>query len=1185
MGTKLLILAQSYIFTGWIDLGKAISDMFGGGDSKDDLINAANSLDNIRPYLHFQDAVGQVFNWIKWGIIKGVYNMANAAENLATNSLDFSKILQDAGLNKWIQGYVLGAAAAVMIAVLVWIGIKMMLGKEKTPVQNVILQAIIATFLIFNLQPLTNWVVDQSTNIYKAEVTEGNTSSIPFEIIKGNTNDIAYLVYNNWPDFGTKKDSGKIKTLTDEDYGYNGWGGKDGKKSFDRLSATNLASAITPDTVDAMEKTAEKLQKDHNWKTLKFKPKYLKYQLIDGGDKPAAVKIGKSSVPFSNSYSGGYQRYTVAFLPVVVSLLALSVAFLFITYVIIKSFLDLAIMQILALLIFSTDLDSGARTKAAIQDMFTAALTIALQGFELAFYRIVVNFMTNADMGPILYCVAMIAATAMLWTGSSKTAKFFGVDTGAQKGWAMGAIAANQTAGLFKKGAGLIGGSVKGTAKMAHKAVDLGGAGKTGVAAAKEAHSNGKTWADSLHEGYNASHAKSQLKKDFLNGGGSRHQWNKANRTGLVPTTVSEMADRMKQNNGLTDNEYNALRKPTSDKNRYEDFALEHANTAQKSGLKSSIEGAKSALYTAYPVRNNSQEVAEARKDLRHAVKEGKQTINDPNATDKEMEQAKSKIDVAAERYRKATGMTPPNIPPTPNRSETDENTKVDESKDKITTPPNIPNMDQTTDSKDDDKPPVPPINTEAKEMPKVSEENVQGQGNKKKILEKSTPDEITKSKEKAKESIVTNHEPDDPSTETKDNKVNELPKVSEEQIQGQDNRKHITEKGGTNQITKAKEKGIDQKINSQDDEKKDDIPTNTVASETTKLSEEQVQGQGTRKNIIEKGGVDQISKIKDQTNNPSTITNEKTVGSSDQHIPTNTESTTVNEEQVQGQGSEKNIVEKGGVDQISKIKDQTNNPSTVTDEKTIGNSDQHVPTNTESTPVSEEQIQGQGSKKNIVEKGGVDQISKIKDQTNNPSTITNEKTIETPAPSSPTTGSTTVSEEQVQGHGGSKNVIEKTEPQSVTITKDKSGRPTITTTTTSQTSAVTNPEVIQPDTQEQTIQESPQKVNITKTGGSQDITISSQPSSTNTTVSETPTKFAAPDPTLVSNNPSAPTLESVLHGKHYVKHYTQNVKQDVTTEINREQIDHHIDKFNKKVDFKSTNSNNIAPKPPRKDK
>ena len=42
-----------------------------------------------------------------------------------------------------------------------------------------------------------------------------------------------------------------------------------------------------------------------------------------------------------------------------------------------------------------------------------------------------------------------------------------------------------------------------------------------------------------------------------------------------------------------------------------------------------------------------------------------------------------------------------------------------------------------------------------------------------KKILEKSTPDEITKSKEKAKESIVTNHEPDNPSTETKDNKVN----------------------------------------------------------------------------------------------------------------------------------------------------------------------------------------------------------------------------------------------------------------------------------------------------------------------------------------------------------------------------------------------------------------------------
>ncbi|MCF1843655.1 hypothetical protein [Lactobacillus jensenii] len=168
MGTKLLILAQSYIFTGWIDLGKAISDMFGGGgDSKEDLTNAANSLDNIRPYLHFQDAVGQVFNWIKWGIIKAFYNLANGAEDLATHSLDFSKLLSDAGLKDWIQGYILGAAAAVMIAVLVWIGIKMMLGKEKTPVQNIILQAIIATFLMFNLQPLTNWVVDQSRTSIK----------------------------------------------------------------------------------------------------------------------------------------------------------------------------------------------------------------------------------------------------------------------------------------------------------------------------------------------------------------------------------------------------------------------------------------------------------------------------------------------------------------------------------------------------------------------------------------------------------------------------------------------------------------------------------------------------------------------------------------------------------------------------------------------------------------------------------------------------------------------------------------------------------------------------------------------------------------------------------------------------------------------------------------------------------
>lgn len=953
MGTKLLILAQSYIFTGWIDLGKAISDMFGGGgDSKEDLTNAANSLDNIRPYLHFQDAVGQVFNWIKWGIIKAFYNLANGAEDLATHSLDFSKLLSDAGLKDWIKGYVLGAAAAVMIAVLVWIGIKMMLGKEKTPVQNIILQAIIATFLMFNLQPLTNWVVDQSSNIYKAEVTDGNTSSIPFDIIKGNTNDIAYLVYNNWPDFKTKG-SGKIKTQSDEDYGHNGWDNKNGKKSFDRLSATNLASAITPDTVDSMEKTAEKLQKDHHWKSLKFKPKYLKYQLIDGGDKPAAVKISKSSVPFSNSYSGGYQRYTVAFLPVVVSLFALSLAFAFITYVVVKSFLDLAIMQVLALLIFSTDLDSGAKTKAAINDMFTAALTIALQGFELAFYRIVVNFLTNADMGPLLYCVAMIAATAMLWTGSQKTAKFFGVDTGAQKGWAMGAIVANQTAGLVKKGAGL----ARGTGHLARKGFDTTESALTGLDAAHKARENGKTWGQSLRNGANAAHANSQLKKGFMASGGSRHQWNKASRSGLVPTTVSEMADKMASNNGLTDNEYNSLRQASTGK-PYTQFANEHAEALKKSGLRSAIDNAEQLKHLSMPDSDTKGKTIDARRELNDALRSGKHIMNDPNASGEQQKDAAQRLTIATSNLKKAANVDDIN--------DNDAN-KINPANQQVEKPFDKAKPEATTQNK----------STESNEniskhndLPKVNQEIIPGGDTKKDVVTQGGTEQLKTVKEEGKaQKIDPTTQPDNGTKPT----ITDAMRATEnghKVIPGKDSKKDVITQGGTEQLKTIKEEGKHVQIDPNTPSSPDKISEN-LTHEPQNSSTQTIQGSDTKTNIKEQGGTNQVLKSSEKPINSVTTTQ-----------PSVAENTTSNYEQlVPHQKQQVHVTQEGPGQSIEISTTPSNITSTVKETSAEYIPASNISSNNPNAPTIESFLH---SKKHYIKKFRQDVTTEInKDQIN----------------------------------------------------------------------------------------------------------------------------------------------------------------------------------------------------------
>lgn len=584
---------QSFLFLE--SFGDAVVQYF-GGETKGDLTNAANSLDNIHPYLHFVDPVGQIFNSFGWGIIKMLYGIAKWAQDLVTESFTFKDLLKSAGVSDMAQSYVLGASAAVLIAVMVWIGIKYMFGKNKSKISNIILQAMIAVFLMFNIQTLTNWAVEQSTGFYQDVTTSGisqkvdgksvkGSSNIAFDVIKGSSNDLMWMFYSNWKGYSTK-DSGKIQNQYKEHYGNNSWT----EKSFEELSPSSLSLAITPDTAEAMQKSMEKTYKPNQ---MKVQPKYLQYHFIDGGTNsdgsPAktVVKIDKKSIPFFSAWSGGYQRYSVAFFPVVISLLALTIAYFFITWMVIKCFLDLAIMQVLSVLIFSTDIESGEKTKQAVSDIFTSAITIAFQGIELAFYRIVILWMLNKGLDPWLYSIGMIVATVMLFSGSQKVAKFFGVDTGAQHGFGMAAMTVNQALGAGKKLAG-VGAAGVGMAVGGLKAVKS--VGKPNIN--KQARTLNKAAKDSaLKDGYsedearkigkNAANSLKNQYKDFKAAGGSDRAWrtatsgsdgfvegmlNKGKITSDSPmaSAAKNEAKRMFGNKGLTDKEMNAIHREPS---------------------------------------------------------------------------------------------------------------------------------------------------------------------------------------------------------------------------------------------------------------------------------------------------------------------------------------------------------------------------------------------------------------------------------------------------------------------------------------------------------------------------------------------------------------------------------------------------------------------------------------------
>ncbi len=353
------------------------------------------------------------------------------------------------------------ASAVLMVLALIWVGVKIIVNREPPQLKNVVIQVLISAFLLTNLGSLTQWVNDESVSIAKGFLGQSSnvnknsasykTSSLPFKILSATTNDNEYLINTNFQGKGVNKSAPGIKITPNikdnfepvkQKFGYN-----DLKKSDVDAGNVNFYKIIDWNDVDDNMPLSNK---DGDWKKgnddqkgTHFLYGWLKYHT----DQVPATKSNKikwispdiprwGGVNNQSSLSwGGYPRYEVDWIPCIVSLLVLTVAYIFAGYVIIKSFIELVLMNILGLFLIGSDLSTGQKTKQVVSEIFSASLLISLQAFELALYEALVTWGINGLSGNTWgFMVFMIAASIMVITGSQKVTKFFGVDTGAQHG-------------------------------------------------------------------------------------------------------------------------------------------------------------------------------------------------------------------------------------------------------------------------------------------------------------------------------------------------------------------------------------------------------------------------------------------------------------------------------------------------------------------------------------------------------------------------------------------------------------------------------------------------------------------------------------------------------------------------------------------------------------------------------
>lgn len=579
MGRFLLISHKLLLNIPFLDIFSGLVDSFQKATNSGDydpnkLKDAAKALQQIQPYLHFDNAINQILSYFKWGLIKFVYGIANATSELATQSLNFSSLLKSSNLDPFVKNGIMLLVTGLMIVTLIIAAIKYGTNYHAPQLKNVFFQLLISSFLIFNIQPMMQTLVDFSTGAYKG-FTQVNTnkgtgtSDLPYNLVKNNSNDLFVLVSNNFK--GLKKDkNGNVVQQKAVHYGSFNMSQND----FNKASSGNLSVVITPDV--AKEMASKKNEQEWAWN-----PDNLRYMLEPSGTNNdqqgygsfIATKINENSLPFFKIFNGGYERYSVNFLPVFVGLIAIAIAFLLVAWVVIKSFLELAIMQPIGIFTFATDLETGERTKAVVEDILQSATVIAFQGLELAFYEIVIIWISNTpkiNNNPYLFCVAMIASTAFLFKGSTKVAKFFGVDTGLQDGWQrmIGTAAAGKYLLSGTKNVAKAATSATHKAKTGMQEVNAGVAGfKAGFdEVSNDSTSNSGTLkgiTNGVTRGLNQARALGSIKDEFMDAGGSKHQFNKALRTTNMKEMASNMGKRMTDaTGGLTDTQYNSFQTP-----------------------------------------------------------------------------------------------------------------------------------------------------------------------------------------------------------------------------------------------------------------------------------------------------------------------------------------------------------------------------------------------------------------------------------------------------------------------------------------------------------------------------------------------------------------------------------------------------------------------------------------------
>lgn len=409
---------------------------FGKDDAKEFFKASLKFLNKNQAVLHYQDILGAAFSWMKWAIIKGLYNLTDTIFGLVSKAFDMKGLLKDAGLSNVNATFISGGLAVSLITLsLVWFGVKKIVMPEAAAsTKKVMTNLIVSVALIAGIGTFINTGLDLSQSVFTAAVNP-DKQSLPMTVIKNNTADLTLLI--------------------DSDFkGKNGQLNGTNNLTEDNFKKTDLTTNINADKL-------KEFRKDNDIKDEKVQVpiNFLKYKLdTDQNGKDVASDFTNSKWYnfMEKAYKPGYARFSTNTAVIMISLIALGVAALFMIYTIPSVIIQLAVARIVSVFVFATDLENGQKTKEVMLDISKSIMVIACTGIEFFVYTTILTFAGNTNLNPWIFAMAIVAGTVMLLVGSNAFLKYFGVDTAIHNNGngLLKAAAFSMTAGKMAKGAG-----------------------------------------------------------------------------------------------------------------------------------------------------------------------------------------------------------------------------------------------------------------------------------------------------------------------------------------------------------------------------------------------------------------------------------------------------------------------------------------------------------------------------------------------------------------------------------------------------------------------------------------------------------------------------------------------------------------------------------------------------------